>query len=53
MRQAIVIMKKNRAANGIRTRDLDLGKVALYQLSYCRENYLCKGKVKYPKTKEF
>ena len=24
------------AANGIRTRDLDLGKVALYQLSYCR-----------------
>ncbi len=25
-----------RAANGTRTRDLDLGKVALYQLSYCR-----------------
>ena len=24
------------AANGARTRDLDLGKVALYQLSYCR-----------------
>ena len=27
---------KERAANGARTRDLDLGKVALYQLSYCR-----------------
>ena len=26
-----------RAANGTRTRDLDLGKVALYQLSYCRK----------------
>jgi hypothetical protein len=26
----------NGAANGTRTRDLDLGKVALYQLSYCR-----------------
>ena len=24
------------AANGTRTRDLNLGKVALYQLSYCR-----------------
>lgn len=24
------------ARNGIRTRDLDLGKVALYQLSYSR-----------------
>ena len=29
-------MNKKRAANGTRTRDLDLGKVALYQLSYCR-----------------
>ena len=27
---------RKRAANGTRTRDLDLGKVALYQLSYCR-----------------
>ncbi len=27
---------KNGAGNGIRTRDLDLGKVALYQLSYSR-----------------
>ena len=27
---------QRRAANGTRTRDLDLGKVALYQLSYCR-----------------
>ena len=29
-------MNKKRAANGTRARDLDLGKVALYQLSYCR-----------------
>ena len=26
------------ATDGTRTRDLDLGKVALYQLSYCRKN---------------
>ncbi len=30
-------LNKKRAANGTRTRDLDLGKVALYQLSYCRK----------------
>ena len=30
---------RKRAANGTRTRDLDLGKVALYQLSYCRISY--------------
>ena len=29
---------RKRAANGTRTRDLDLGKVALYQLSYCRNS---------------
>ena len=27
---------KKRAANETRTRDPDLGKVVLYQLSYCR-----------------
>ena len=27
---------RKRAANETRTRDLDLGKVVLYQLSYCR-----------------
>jgi hypothetical protein len=27
---------KGRAGNGIRTRDINLGKVALYQLSYSR-----------------
>jgi hypothetical protein len=44
----VTVMSKNRkihtaewetgdgAGNGIRTRDLDLGKVALYQLSYSR-----------------
>ena len=32
----VVFQNKKRAANGTRTRDLDLGKVALYQLSYCR-----------------
>jgi hypothetical protein len=28
---------KGRAGNGIRTRDINLGKVALYQLSYSRK----------------
>jgi hypothetical protein len=28
--------RKNGAGDGIRTRDIDLGKVALYQLSYSR-----------------
>ena len=30
-------MGKDGAGDGIRTRDIDLGKVALYQLSYSRE----------------
>ena len=30
---------KNGAGDGIRTRDIDLGKVALYQLSYSRDIY--------------
>ncbi len=30
-------LPNDRAKNGIRTRDLNLGKVALYQLSYFRE----------------
>ena len=29
-------MKKDGAGNEVRTRDLNLGKVALYQLSYSR-----------------
>ena len=29
------------AEDGIRTRDLNLGKVALYQLSYFREGWDC------------
>ena len=41
---------KGRAGNGIRTRDINLGKVALYQLSYSRigkaniakHSFLCK-----------
>ena len=32
--------KKNGAGNGVRTRDLNLGKVALYQLSYSRSSHL-------------
>jgi hypothetical protein len=32
--------EKDGAGDGIRTRDIDLGKVALYQLSYSR---LCSG----------
>jgi hypothetical protein len=35
--QAIEIMGKIGAGNEVRTRDLDLGKVALYQLSYTRK----------------
>jgi hypothetical protein len=30
------ISSRNGAGDGIRTRDIDLGKVALYQLSYSR-----------------
>ena len=36
--QAIEITGKFGAGNEVRTRDLDLGKVALYQLSYTRLN---------------
>ena len=32
----------SRAANGVRTRDPQLGKLMLYQLSYCRINALQK-----------
>ena len=31
-----VPLTRDRAGNGIRTRDINLGKVALYQLSYSR-----------------
>ena len=34
--------KKKRAENGTRTRDPNLGKVVLYQLSYFRLHFLCK-----------
>ncbi len=34
----------NRAANGARTRDPQLGKLMLYQLSYCRKLFLNVGK---------
>ncbi len=33
---------KERAANGTRTRDPNLGKVVLYQLSYCRNEKIVK-----------
>jgi hypothetical protein len=36
--QTIDITMKFGAGNEVRTRDLDLGKVALYQLSYTRLN---------------
>ena len=32
-----VPLSRDRAGNGIRTRDINLGKVALYQLSYSRK----------------
>ena len=36
-----------RAANGARTRDPQLGKLMLYQLSYCRKYYIfCVGNAK-------
>ena len=50
------------AANGTRTRDLNLGKVALYQLSYCRIFLIlrsfslecgCKGSVFFLTSKTF
>ena len=44
---------RKRAANGTRTRDLDLGKVALYQLSYCRDNILCEEEETRTPTKQF
>ena len=37
--KAPIFTKKTRAANGTRTRDLQLGKLKLYQLSYCRIFY--------------
>ena len=36
----LIITRLSRAENGTRTRDLNLGKVALYQLSYFRKSYL-------------
>ena len=43
----LIITRLPRAENGTRTRDLNLGKVALYQLSYFRKsmfrNCECKG----------
>ena len=44
---------RKRAANETRTRDPDLGKVVLYQLSYCRINSGCKGKPKYRNGQTF
>ncbi len=36
------LVKKKRAENGTRTRDPDLGKVVLYQLSYFRKKHSTK-----------
>jgi NAD-dependent deacetylase len=41
------------AKDEVRTRDLDLGKVALYQLSYFRINLDCKSKKKIKPAKKF
>ena len=35
---AVLVEGFHGAGDGIRTRDIDLGKVALYQLSYSRSN---------------
>ena len=45
----LLLSKKPGAENGTRTRDLNLGKVALYQLSYFRKIYLPRpGKTSFP-----
>ena len=55
----MIITRLLRAENGTRTRDLNLGKVALYQLSYfrnlfCRLAYCeCKGNEKLSISKFF
>ncbi|GAD06277.1 site-specific recombinase [Porphyromonas crevioricanis JCM 15906] len=41
-------LKSNRAENGIRTRDPNLGKVVLYQLSYFRLDFLGDSGLEYP-----
>ena len=44
----LLLSKKPGAENGTRTRDLNLGKVALYQLSYFRKIYLPRpGKLRF------
>ena len=44
----LIITRLLRAENGTRTRDLNLGKVALYQLSYFRKIYLPRpGKLRF------
>ncbi len=37
--------KKNGAGDGTRTRDINLGKVALYQLSYSRSHHIILHKI--------
>ena len=45
---SLIIIRLSRAENGTRTRDLNLGKVALYQLSYFRKIYLPRpGKLRF------
>ena len=45
---SLIITRLSRAENGTRTRDLNLGKVALYQLSYFRKIYLPRpGKLRF------
>ena len=45
--RAFMMGHKKRAKNGIRTRDLNLGKVALYQLSYFRISSISKTAQRY------
>ena len=50
---SLIITRLPRAENGTRTRDLNLGKVALYQLSYFRKIYLpCRGKPSFPALRD-
>ena len=40
MKICVLSILKKRAENGTRTRDPNLGKVVLYQLSYFRKNFV-------------
>ncbi len=52
MQYQFCYMKKNGAGNGAQTRDLCLGKAALYQLSYSRKQLVVREGIE-PPTRGF